>query len=236
MMISSVAKRAGLRATTQVSSSALAGVTGGVRQFALRAYNEANELALKQRLSALPAPGKAFVTAEGAPRPAKETELSELAEIAALYKTERVGLLDMLFLGNKHARLYRENTALLKDYYYNGRRILDKIPVKDKQTGKVTWEVKREGAEKEDWVNQMYYFYAPSLILLLVVMVYKSREDITFWAKKELDQRVLDQHPEIADAPESERDALIVERIIAGDYDKLASLQKKATPTPATLI
>lgn len=231
-MLSSVSRSARLRAPQLVHIKSARGI-------ALKAYNEDRELNLKARLAKLPPPGQAFVNEDGSPRKASDAELGELAEVAALYKTTRAGILDVLFLGQQHAKLYRENTDALKDYYYFGRRILDKIPVKDKETGKVTWIVKREGAEKEDWHNLMYYGYVPALFLLFVGVLNRSEDGgPSKWAKEELRLRVLEQNPGLLDGAKSdkERDARIIERIIAGDYDKLASLQKKASKQPENLL
>lgn len=203
-------------------------------------YSEDLETRLAQAISDLPASAKLFQKSDGTPRNPMDSELQTAAAIAALTSQQRATLFDKFKMTSEQATQYQENSARLEPYFLQGRRILDKIPVEDAATGEVTWQIIREG-QKESWENIIYYFYVPGLLAMGGLYFFLDKGSLSDWALEELRLRAQEQHgdalEEVSDPAErKKRDDLIVERIISGEYDRLAGLRKNSTELPTSLL
>lgn len=204
-----------------------------------KVYSEDLERAVHDAIQRLPASARIFQKADGTPRNPEDHELQTAAALGALNQEARASFSDKFKMSSEQATQYEENTALLEPYFLQGRRILDKIPVQDAATGEVTWQVIREG-QKEGWENIMYYLYVPGLLGALGLYFFLNKENLSDWALEELKLRAQEKHgdklEDISDPVEKKkRDDLVVERIISGDYDRLAGL-KKAAELPSSLL
>lgn len=206
-------------------------------------YSEELEKEIRKRLDALPASGKIYQNPDGTTRNPSDEELKEVAALSHLCKAKRMTYADYFKLSNEQLGLFKENQDDLSDYLTTGTRILDKIPVEDKETGEIKWQVIRE-KQKEGWEELIYYGYIPGVLLCLFFALFLDRENISDWAMEELRLRAQERYNESAVtnddslSPEElkKRDALIVERIISGEYDKLAGLKKAGSELPSSLI
>ena len=203
-------------------------------------YSEELETHLADAIGKLPASAKLFQKSDGTPRSPEDSELQTAAAIAALTTQQRASLWDKFKMSPEQSVQYQENSARLEPYFLQGRRILDKIPVEDPHTGVVTWQVIREG-QKDSWENIMYYFYLPGLLAMGGLYFFLDRGSLSEWALEELRLRAQEQHgdtlEDVQDPVErKKRDDLVVERIISGEYDRLAGLRKKSTELPSSLL
>lgn len=208
-------------------------------------YSEELEKEIRKRLDALPASGKIFQNPDGTTRNPSDEELKEVAALSHLCKSKRMTYGDYFRLSNEQMGLFKENQDDLSEYLTTGTRILDKIPVEDKETGEITWQIIRE-KQKEGWEELIYYGYIPGVLLCLVFALFLDKENIGDWAMEELRLRAQERYNDGRETiakdsnldPEElkKRDALIVERIISGEYDKLAGLKKAGSDMPTSLI
>uniref|UniRef100_A0A060T6B6 ARAD1B17886p n=1 Tax=Blastobotrys adeninivorans TaxID=409370 RepID=A0A060T6B6_BLAAD len=206
-------------------------------------YSEELEKDIRKRLDALPPPGKLFQNPDGTTRNPSDQELKEAAALSILSQAKRMSYGDYFKLSNEQMGLFRENNEDLTEYYSSGSRILDKIPVLDKETGEVTWQIVRE-KQKEGWEELIYYGYIPGALLAMFFALFLDRETVSDWAMEELRLRVQERYNDAASSSEEgltpeerkKRDALIVERIISGEYDRLAGLKKAGQDMPSSLI
>ena len=204
-------------------------------------YSKELETDIAQTLKDLPAPNKVYYNADGSVRDLEESQMKQAAALGALAGRDRLTFKDRLFIPREEMDLVVENDALLEDFFLNGRRIVDKVPVEDPKTGEVTWQVIREG-EREGWQPLMYYLYVPGLLVALGLYLFGDRENLSEWALEELRLRAQERAGDTSTAeglsPEEKkkRDDLIVERIISGDYDRLAGLRKAGSDMPSSLL
>lgn len=208
-------------------------------------FSEDLELDIRKRLDVLPGAGKIFQNPDGTARNPEDSELKEVAALSVLGNERRLALIDMLRLSPEQIRLYTDNQADLREYISNGKRILDKIPVEDPVTGETNWSIIRE-QEKEGWEPIIYYGFIPSLLICLYFALFLDKEDISEWALEELrlraQEKYQDERLDLAKdsniSPEDikQRDELIVERILSGEYDRLAGLKKAGQDLPSSLI
>ncbi|VVT44446.1 uncharacterized protein SAPINGB_P000419 [Magnusiomyces paraingens] len=208
-------------------------------------FSEDRELDIRKRLDALPGAGKIFQNPDGTARSPEDAELKDLASLTFLANDRRLALVDLLRLSSEQIQLYIDNQADLNDYLSNGKRILDKIPVEDPTTGEITWSVIRAN-EKEGWEPIIYYGFIPALLVAFYFALFLDKEDISEWALEELrlraqekyegDRSELAKESNISPEEIKKRDELIVERILSGDYDRLAGLQKAGAELPSSLI
>lgn len=203
-------------------------------------YSEDLEKAVSETIQKLPVSSKLFQNADGTPRNPEDSELQAAAALGALTNQTRATLIDQFRMNSEQATIFQENSGLIEPYLIQGRHILDKIPVEDPATGAVTWQIIREG-QKEDWENIIYYMYVPGLLAAAGLYFFMNKSNLSDWALEELRLRAQEKHgdtlEEIADPVErKKRDDLVVERIISGDYDRLAGLRKKGTDLPTSLL
>lgn len=209
-------------------------------------YSSELEKAINDTITKHPANSIAFQNSDGTANQNLQSDegLKIAAVLAQMSKTKRLTFLDQLKLTNEQKDLYNANEYHLDAYYTSGRQILDKIPYVDDVTGEVKWEVIRQH-EKEGWENIIYYGYVPGLLIALAFALFHNSNTIADWAMEELRIRSSERYNDTASlgdesklSPEEikKRDALIVERIISGDYDRLSGLKKSAGDLPASLL
>lgn len=208
-------------------------------------FSEARELDIRKKLDALPGAGKIFQNPDGTARNPEDAELKEVAQLSILANDRRLALVDLLRLSSEQIQLYADNQDDLRTYLSNGKRILDKIPVEDPTTGEITWSIIRE-QEKEGWEPIIYYGFIPALLVSLYFALFLDKEDISEWALEELrlraqekyegDRSELAKESNISPEEIKKRDELIVERILSGDYDRLAGLKKAGADLPSSLL
>lgn len=208
-------------------------------------FSEDLELDIRKRLDSLPGAGKIFQNPDGTARNPEDAELKEVASLSILGNERRLAIVDMLRLSPEQIRLYTDNQADLREYISNGKRILDKIPVEDPVTGETTWSIIRE-KEQEGWEKIIYYGFIPAMLVCLYFALFLDKEDISEWALEELrlraqekyqDERLdLAKDSDISPEELKKRDELIVERILSGEYDRLAGLKKAGKDLPSSLI
>lgn len=207
-----------------------------------KVYSGDLENAIAAQIKSLPDPSKLYQNADGTPKSPADIELKGAAALGALFDVSRASLLDRFKLSSEQALTLNENSAHLENFFLNGRRILDKIPVEDPATGEVTWTVVREN-QKEGWEPIMYYGYVPGLLIALVFYFFLDKGSLSDWALEELRLRALEKFGDKGDndvklsaEEKKERDELVVERILSGDYDRLAGLRKAGSELPSSLL
>ena len=208
-------------------------------------FSEALELDIRKRLDSLPAAGKVFQNPDGTARNPEDSELQEVAALSLLANEKRMTATDVIRLNAEQIELFRDNQNDLREYLSNGKRILDKIPVEDPNTGEITWSIIRE-QEKEGWEGIIYYGFIPGLLIALGFSLFLDKEDISDWALEELRLRAQEKYNDnreefakennISAEEIKKRDELIVERILSGEYDRLAGLKKAGSERPSSLI
>lgn len=247
--ISRLAARKPLNLTASSKSLARCMATSPLGQFKPTAgfikFSESLEHDIRQRLDALPSAGKIFQNPDGTARNPEDSELKEVAALSILANEKRLATMDIIRLNGDQIELYVDNQNDLREYLSNGKKILDKIPVEDPNTGEITWSIIR-AEEKEGWENIIYYGFIPALLIALGFALFLDKEDISEWALEELRLRAQEKYDDnrqdfakdnnISAEDIKKRDELIVERILSGEYDRLAGLKKAGSELPSSLI
>ncbi|KAH3673211.1 hypothetical protein WICMUC_003829 [Wickerhamomyces mucosus] len=202
---------------------------------------------IRYLLDSLPTATRLYQHADGTPREPTDLELHKLAQLALLNQKRQLRLWEYFFLTETESKLYAENYSDIQRLLpsaANGANgdIIDKIPYEDKD-GSIKWRIVRDN-EDEGWEKLSYYYYVPALVLLVGINLFKEDGGINEWAKKELSLRALEDQQESQGSVLAQlnnkdksveeikkRDDLIVERVLAGDYDKLAKLKTKSYPS-----
>lgn len=206
-------------------------------------FSEELEKEISDRVLSIPHQEKVFQNADGSQRMPSDEELQTMAQLANLANKSRYTVWDKIKLNNEQRALVAQNDHYLQAFAHEGKVILDKIPKEDPITGEITWEVVRQN-QKEGWEGLTYYGYIPALVLTLVFMMFLDKETPEEWAYEELKLRAQERYNEDLSSSDSSlteeevkrRDALMVERILSGDYDRLAGLKKAGSDMPASLI
>lgn len=231
--------RPSLRSTTRLFHT-----TGKALKFDLQAEQE-----IRETINSLPAVNKLYQNTDGTPRTPSDDELKLLSKLTKLGADRKLSILESLTLKKEYESLYLDNQQDLENLipsYENGAssKIIDKIPYEDATTGTIKWKVVREN-QKEGWEKLMYYGFVPSVFLCLAIMLFKPEDGIQDWAEKELRLRAQEKYEgstenAIAslkdegktDAEKKKRDEIIVERILSGEYDRLAGLKLNTPKLP----
>lgn len=207
------------------------------------------EIKCRELLDKLPTLEFLFQNEDGSKRTPSESELKTIAYLNTYSKDRKLSLVEQLFtFPKKYEDLYLENDADLYKLKASSGLIIDKIPYEDTATGEIKWKIVRDGEEKEGWENIAHILFVPAFCFLAVTVFWRDDMDVTEWAKRELlyrvkakaqdenDTEVLDTFKKFGDDPTSykfdlagfdKNDDVIVERILSGEYDKLAKLKVK---------
>ena len=207
------------------------------------------EIKCRELLDKLPSLEHLFQNEDGTKRTPSETELKTIAYLNTYSKERRLSLMEQLFtFPKKYEDLYLENDEDLYKLKASSGLIIDKIPYEDTATGEIKWKIVRDGEEKEGWENIAHVLFVPAFAFLVVAIFFRDDMDVTEWAKRELLYRVktraeeenatavLDSFKKHGDDPTSYKfdlaafskdDDVIVERILSGEYDKMAKLKVK---------
>lgn len=224
---------------------------------AVRAFSQSSaarvdiqaELKCRELLDKLPTLEYLFHNEDGSKRTPSESELKTIAFLNSYSKERKLSLVEQLFtFPKKYEDLYLENDQDLYKLKASSGLIIDKIPYEDTATGEIKWKIVRDGEEKEGWENIAHILFVPAFCFLAVTVFWREDMDVTEWAKRELlyrvkakaelenDTPVLDTFKKFGEDPTSykfdlagfdKNDDVIVERILSGEYDKLAKLKVK---------
>lgn len=207
------------------------------------------ELKCRELLDRLPTLEYLFQNEDGSKRTPSESELKTIAYLNTYSKERKLSLVEQFFtFPKKYEDLYLDNDQDLYKLRASSGLIIDKIPYEDTATGEIKWKIVRDGEEKEGWENIAHILFVPAFCFLAVSVFWRDDMDITEWAKRELlyrvkakaeaenDTEVLDSFNKHGGDPTSynfdlasfdKNDDVIVERILSGEYDKLAKLKIK---------
>ncbi|GMM30425.1 hypothetical protein DAMA08_031700 [Martiniozyma asiatica (nom. inval.)] len=209
----------------------------------------AAEQKCRELLDKLPKIEYLFQNEDGTHRTPSEQELKSIAFLNSYSAQRKLSIFEQLFTFPKqHEDLYLQNDSDLYKLKASSGLIIDKIPYEDTATGEIKWKVVRDGEEKEGWESIAHLMFIPAFCFLSAAIFFRDDMDVTEWAKRELlyrvkakaesegDQQVLDSFAKHGGDPTSYKfdmaafskdDDVIVERILSGDYDKMAKLKTK---------
>lgn len=213
-------------------------------------FNVQLEKDIRTKLDSLPSVTKIYSNPDGTPRVPSDAEFKTIAELQNLYYQRNHSEWKFILPGipKEQLELFRDNSQDLNNFQFvtkDAGKIIDKIPYKDETTGELKWRVVRETEKAEGWELPYYYIVLPVFIYVLyskyTAQMRKRETDGPEWAEKELRLRAMEEyfHGDTEKAKEflsnegkserelRDRDDLVIARILAGDYDKLAQLKKK---------
>lgn len=178
-----------------------------------------------------------------------ESKLKTIAYLNSYSQQRKLSLWEQLVsFPKEHEDLYLENDANLYKLRASSGLIIDKIPYEDTATGEVKWQVVRDDARTEGWETIAHVMFVPAFVFLAAAVFFRDDMDVTEWAKRELlfrvkseaeqegNQAVLDEFalaggdprkPQFDLAKFDANDEKVIERILSGEYDKLAKLQSR---------
>lgn len=208
------------------------------------------EQEIRTKLDSLPSVTRIYSNPDGTPRVPSDAEFRTIADLQNLFYQRNYSLWNYIFLRipREQLELFKDNSQDLANFQFvtkDAGKIIDKIPYKDETTGELKWRVVRETEKAEGW-ELPYFFLVLPVFAYVVYAKYtaqmeKRNTDGPEWAQKELRLRAMEDyfHGDTAKAKEflsnegkserelRDRDDLVVARILAGDYDRLAQLKKK---------
>ena len=213
-------------------------------------FNYSLEQQIRQKLDSLPSVTRIYANPDGTPRVPSDEEFKTIAELQNMYYKRNHSEWNFILPGipKDQLKLFEDNSQDLAHFQFvtkDAGKIIDKIPYKDEQTGALKWKIIRETPKAEGWEIPYFYIVLPIFAYVLYVKYTqqtKAREvDGPEWAEKELRLRAMEEffHGDTEKAKEflsnkdksereiRDRDDLVIARILAGDYDKLAQLKKK---------
>ncbi|CAI5756629.1 unnamed protein product [Candida verbasci] len=213
-------------------------------------FNFQLEQEIRSKLDSLPSVNKIYTNPDGSTRIPTDSEFKTIADLQNLYYKRNNSEWNFILPGipKDQLQLFKDNSQDLTNLQFSTKKvgkIIDKIPYKDETTGELKWKIIRETEQAEGWEIPYYYIVLPIFIYVLYIKYTqqaKLREiDGPEWAEKELRLRAMEEyfHGDTGKAKEflsnqgkskkeiEDRDALVVARILAGDYDKLNELKKK---------
>ncbi|ODV70536.1 hypothetical protein HYPBUDRAFT_134106 [Hyphopichia burtonii NRRL Y-1933] len=213
-------------------------------------FNYQIEQDIRSKLDSLPSVTKIYSNPDGTPRVPSDEEFKTIAELQNLYYKRNHSEWNFILPGipRDQLNLYKDNTQDLKNFQFvtkDAGKIIDKIPYKDEVTGELKWKVIRETEKAEGWEFSYFYIVLPVFVYVAyskyTTQMKRRATDGPDWAEKELRLRAMEEyfHGDTEKAKEflsnegkssreiRDRDDLVVARILAGDYDKLAELKKK---------
>lgn len=204
------------------------------------------EKEIRSTINALPLALKLYQNPDGTPRDPTDDELKLLSKLGDLSSKRKLSLIESFTLAKDNADLYLDNQTDLENLvpsYANGAsgKIVDKVPYED--GGLIKWRVIRDN-DKEGWEKVMYFGFVPAMFLTLGIVLFKPDDGIQQWAETELKLRAQEKYEgseekaieslknNISPEERKKRDEIIVERILSGEYDRLAGLKLKAPKLP----
>lgn len=213
-------------------------------------FNYQLEKEIRAKLDLLPSVTKVYANPDGTPRVPSDSEFKTIAELQNLYYQRNHSEWNFVLPGipKEQLDLFKDNSQDLRNFQFvtkDAGKIIDKIPYKDETTGELKWRVVRETEKAEGWELPYYYIVLPVFIYILyskyTAQMKKRATDGPEWAERELRLRAMEDYFHgdtekakqfLSDEGKSQRelrdrDDLVVARILAGDYDKLAQLKKK---------
>ncbi|RLV96090.1 hypothetical protein JA1_000536 [Spathaspora sp. JA1] len=213
-------------------------------------FNFQLEQDIRTKLDSLPSITKIYTNPDGTPRVPTDEEFKTIAELQNLYYKRNHSQWNLVFgtIPKDQLAVYKDNTQDLTHFQFvtkDAGKIIDKIPYKDEATGELKWKVIRETEKAEGWEFPYFYIVLPIFAYVLYVK-YKNQmllreQEGPEWAQRELRLRAMEDyfHGDTEKAKNflsnegktarqiRDRDELVIARILAGDYDRLAQLKKK---------
>lgn len=202
----------------------------------------------KELLGKLPNLEYIFQNEDGSERTPSEGELKIIAFLNSYTKTRKLNWIELFTYPRQYKDLYLQNDQDLEKLKASSGLIIDKIPYEDTATGEIKWKIVRDNEEKEGWENIAHFLFIPAFCFLVVALCWRDDMNVTEWAKRELlyrvkskaekegDTEALKTFEKFGDKPEGyefdlagfdKNDDVIVERILSGEYDKMAKLKVK---------
>ncbi|ABN66613.1 hypothetical protein PICST_67718 [Scheffersomyces stipitis CBS 6054] len=219
-------------------------------------FNFQLEQDIRSKLDTLSSVTKIYTNPDGTPRVPSDAEFKTIAELQNLYYQRNHSEWNFILPGipKDQLDLFKDNSQDLANFQFvtkDAGKIIDKIPYKDETTGELKWKIIRETEKAEGWEFPYFYLVLPIFAYVAyskyTAQMKKRENEGPEWAEKELRLRAMEEyfHGDTDKAKEflsnegksqreiADRDDLVVARILAGDYDKLAQLKKKL---PADLL
>lgn len=212
-------------------------------------FNFQLEQDIRTKLDSLPSVTRIYTNVDGTPRVPSDDEFKTIAELQNLYYKRNHSEWNFILPGipSEQLQLFKDNSQDLTNFQFVSKdagKIIDKIPYKDETTGELKWKIIRETEKAEGWEFPYFYLVLPIFAYVAyakyTAQMKKRNQDGPEWAEKELRLRAMEAyfHGDTEKAKEflsnsgksereiKERDELVIARILAGDYDKLAQLKK----------
>ncbi|CCE85706.1 Piso0_005327 [Millerozyma farinosa CBS 7064] len=212
-------------------------------------FNYQLEQDIRKKLDTLPSVTRIYTNPDGTPRVPTDEEFKTIAELQNLYYKRNYSEWNYILprIPKEQLDLFKDNSQDLKNFQFvtkDSGRIIDKIPYKD-ENGDLKWKIVRETEKAEGWEFPLYYVVLPIFAYVAyskyTAHMRKRELEGPEWAEKELRLRAMEDyfHGDTEKAKEflsntgkttreiKDRDDLVVSRILAGDYDRLAQLKKK---------
>ncbi|ODV79750.1 uncharacterized protein CANTADRAFT_5466 [Suhomyces tanzawaensis NRRL Y-17324] len=228
----------------------------GLFKYKVGKFNYQVEQEIRTKLDSLSSVTKIYTNPDGTPRVPTDQEFKTISELQNLYYQRNHSEWNFILPGipREQLELFKDNSQDLKNFQFvtkDAGKIIDKIPYKDETTGELKWKIVRETEKAEGWEFPYFYLVLPIFAYVAyskyTAQMKRRETDGPDWAEKELRLRAMEDyfHGDTEKAKEflsnegkskrelRDRDDLVVARILAGDYDKLAQLKKKL---PADLI
>lgn len=218
-------------------------------KFNVGKFNYPLEQDIRRKLDTLPSVTRIYTNPDGTPRVPTDEEFKTIAELQNLYYKRNYSEWNFILprIPKEQLDLFKDNSQDLKNFQFvtkDSGRIIDKIPYKD-ENGDLKWKIVRETEKAEGWEFPLYYVVLPifAYVAYSKYTAHMRRRELEGpeWAEKELRLRAMEDyfHGDTEKAKEflsnagkttreiKDRDDLVVSRILAGDYDRLAQLKKK---------
>lgn len=178
-----------------------------------------------------------------------DDKLKTIAFLNKYSQERKLSLVEQIFTFPKeHEDLYLENDSNLYKLKASSGLIIDKIPYEDTATGEIKWKVVRDDEKSEGWEPIAHLMFIPAFVFLAAAIFFRDDMDVTEWARRELLFRIKQEaesegnsdvlgefqaaggdprKPSFDLAKFDANDEKVIERIMSGEYDKLAKLQQR---------
>lgn len=178
-----------------------------------------------------------------------EDKLKTIAFLNKYSKERKLSLMEQIFTFPKeYEDLYLENDLNLYKLRASSGLVIDKIPYEDTATGELKWKIVRDDEKSEGWETIAHLMFIPAFVFLSAAIFFRDDMDVTEWARRELlfrikqeaevenNSEILNEFNNAGGDPRSvsfdlakfnSNDEKVIERILSGEYDKLAKLQQR---------